>query len=427
MTSPSTQLVTIEKPVYGGSFLARAQGKAIFVPLMLPGEEARIRITQDKRSFALADAEEVTAPSSQRVAPACPHFGACGGCDYQHAGYLTQLVWKQAILRETLERAGVPAPLEIAVLSGEPWRYRNRIRLAVDAQGRLGYRGRRTHDVVPVEQCPVAAPVLTRAAKAFQEVLLRRGSELHATELTLFCNRQETSLLASLLTTRLAKPQLENLARGLTQSIPELQGIELAVEGRNHQAPRGIAHWGKDCLHYDAAGVDYRVDQGAFFQVNRWLVEDLIRCVTQNASGRLAWDLFAGVGLFARQLVKRFERVVAVESAPASIQALRANLDGTQGEAVQADTLSFLRSHAREARPDCIVVDPPRTGLGAEITAWLRSIAAPALVYVSCDPATLARDLRSLLGSGYEIDSLTLVDLFPQTFHMETVVHLRRS
>jgi 23S rRNA (uracil1939-C5)-methyltransferase len=187
-----------------------------------------------------------------------------------------------------------------------------------------------------------------------------------------------------------------------------------------------LAQWGTASITYPAAGFDYRVDQGAFFQVNRWLIDALVDCVTAGQQGKLAWDLFAGVGLFARKLSGSFDRVVAVESAPASSAALEHNLQGTSGQAVIASTLDFLRLHSKTQKPDLIVVDPPRTGLGAEITALLATIAAPALVYVSCDPATLARDLRALIASGYHIYSATLADLFPQTFHLETIVHLRR-
>jgi 23S rRNA (uracil1939-C5)-methyltransferase len=200
------------------------------------------------------------------------------------------------------------------------------------------------------------------------------------------------------------------------------------------ESSRTIAQWGAPSLAYHAAGFDYRVDHGAFFQVNRWLVDGLTEAVASGRFARnadrqrsdLAWDLFAGVGLFARKLAEGFGRVIAVESAASATAALAANLRGTGGSAVHATTLDFLRRNKTD-RPDLIVVDPPRAGLGTEITALLGGIGAPALTYVSCDPATLARDLRALLASGYAIESLTLADLFPQTFHLESVVHLRRT
>ncbi len=169
------------------------------------------------------------------------------------------------------------------------------------------------------------------------------------------------------------------------------------------------------------------MDHGAFFQVNRWLVDSLVERVVAGHHGKLAWDLFAGVGLFARQLTGRFERVVAVESAMAATAALEHNLSGTTGSAVKSATLHFLRRQNLRVKPDLIVLDPPRTGLGAEITTLLGEIAAPAVAYVSCDPATLARDLRALADCGYQIQSITLADLFPQTFHLEAVVQLRRA
>jgi 23S rRNA (uracil1939-C5)-methyltransferase len=370
------------------------------------------------------------------VAPACPHFGACGGCHYQHTGYETQVSFKLAILRETLERAGVVVPAEVDVLSAElptqPWAYRDRIRLAFDGTGNPGYRGRRSHAVVPVHACSIAAPLLLDAARAFTDVARRIAPALRPTEIALFCDPTETALLATVFTATPVKIRFDDLAQALHERVPALAGAELVMESQfgkqaSAQPPRTIARWGANSLVYRAAGFDYRVDHGAFFQVNRWLVDALVERVTAGQQGALAWDLFAGVGLFARRLTARFARVVAVESAPSSTAALDANLRDTVGAAAKAETLAFLRHNGKGQRPDLIVVDPPRTGLGAETCALLGQIAAPALVYVSCDPATLARDLRLLVASGYQIHSITLADLFPQTFHLETVVHLRRS
>lgn len=423
------QLVEIEKPIYGGAFLARVEGKAVFVPLALPGEEARVRITESKRGYATAEAEEILRPAPERTAPACPHFGACGGCHYQHANYAAQLAFKQSILSETLERGGVSVPAEIAVLSNEPWAYRNRIRLAFDAEGNPGYRGRRSHAVVPISECPIAAPLLVAAAQAFAQIAREVAPQLRATEIALFCDAAETALLASVFTDRPTKIQFGELAQALQEKTPALTGADLVFEGRPGQPQRTLAQWGSTSLAYRAAGFDYRVDHDAFFQVNRWLVDSLVERVVDGHKGKLAWDLFAGVGLFARQLATRFDRVVAVESAPSATAALEANLRGT---AITAETLAFLRKNRPSAssgstRPDLIVVDPPRTGLGAETCALLAKIAAPAVACVSCDPATLARDLRALIASGYQIQSIALADLFPQTFHLETVVQLRRA
>jgi 23S rRNA (uracil1939-C5)-methyltransferase len=433
--SAAEQIVQIEKPIYGGAFLAHSEGKAMFVPLGLPGEQARVRIVDGKRGYATAEVEQLVTASPQRVAPACPHFGACGGCQYQHATYVAQLAWKKEILRETLERGGVYPPEDIAVLAGEPWAYRNRIRLAFDANEDAGYRGRRSHAVIPIAECPIAAPLLVRAALAAGRILRELPARLRASEISLFCDAAETALLVSVTVAGSGKRGFEDFAQSLAGKIHELTGVELLAGAAKGQAPHSVAQWGANSLLYRAAGMDFRVDQGAFFQVNRWLVDALVERVTAHASGALAWDLFAGVGLFARQLARSFTRVIAVESASASIAALAHNLRGTGASAVKASTLDFLRRERSGGRPDLmvpdlIVVDPPRTGLGPETTALLAEIAAPEIVYVSCDPATLARDLRALVdcrnGPRYIINQITLVDLFPQTFHLETVVRLRR-
>jgi 23S rRNA (uracil1939-C5)-methyltransferase len=427
--SQGSQVVTIEKPVYGGSFLARVDGKAIFIPLTLPGEQARVRITEDKdkRGYAKAEVEQLIAAAPERIAARCPHFGPCGGCNYQHTGYENQIAFKTEILRETLERAGVTAPDEIGVLAAEPWAYRNRIRVGFDAEGRPGYRSRRSHDLIAIRECPISAPLLVRAAMAAGEALARVPANLRPHEVLLFSNAEERELLATFFVKEGSQLKLEPIAVALKESVLELAGAELASGGRPGHPPRTLARWAAGSLTYRAAGFDYRVDHGAFFQVNRWLIDGMVERVVAGQQGKLAWDLFAGVGLFARQLASTFEKVVAVESAPTSSAALKANLAGTTGEAVAASTLDFLREHARGERPDLVVVDPPRTGLGEEINALLNAVAAPAIVYVSCDPATLARDLRALIAGGYVLESVTMTDLFPQTFHLETIATLRST
>lgn len=425
------QLVTIEKAIYGGAFLARIDGKATFVPLTLPGEQARIRIVENKRGYATAEAAQIVAIAPQRVAPKCSHFGVCGGCHYQHADYATQLNFKQVILRETLQRGGVQPPEEIAVLStalqSQSWAYRNRIRLAFDARGNFGYRGLRSHSIIPIRECPIAAPLLIEAARAFADAARQSSPALHLTELSLFCNADETALLASVSTASPYRARFDEFVNSVHERVPALQGAELLVESNASVRTGTMENWGATSIAYRAVGFEYRVDHGAFFQVNRWLVDVLVDRVTARQSGSLAWDLFAGVGLFARRLASTFTQVIAVESAPAAVKALEENLKDTAATAVHAATVDFLRRPHKSDHPDLIVVDPPRTGLGAEINALLAQIAAPRLVYVSCDPATLARDLNALIASGYQIESITLVDLFPQTFHLETVVHLRHN
>jgi 23S rRNA (uracil1939-C5)-methyltransferase len=267
--------------------------------------------------------------------------------------------------------------------------------------------------------------LLVRAALAAAEIARKSPPAQRPSEISLFCDAEESALLTGIYAGERAKLPFEEFCRALAGPVPEFQGAEYVLEDRTGRS-RTVAQWGATSLGYRAAGFTYRVDHGAFFQVNRWLVDALVERVTAGHSGSLAWDLFAGVGLFARRLTANFARVVAVESGPSATAALEHNLRGTGAIVERSATLEFLHRSHRGEQPELVIVDPPRTGLGAETTALLVRCAAPALVYVSCDPATLARDLHALIGSGYGIQEMALADLFPQTFHIETIVRLRR-
>lgn len=431
----------IEKAIYGGAGLGRVTdahsntedklaGKAIFVPFTLPGEMVEAKITSDKRGYATANLQAVLEPAAARVAPGCEYFGRCGGCHYQHAAYSEQRAMKQAILAETLQRARINDVPPIQLLSAGPWEYRNRIRLVVSNQAEfpLGYREQRSHARVAVTHCPIAAPLLQRA----MAVLTAAGPSIAGlcTEVELFCNGSQTSLMMTLLASH-AQPrsaaQLTRLCETLKATLPELHGAILSTATKQEETGRTLAKWGEASLAYTAAGFDYRVGAAGFFQVNRFLVDALTQHVTQARKGRVAWDLYAGVGLFARALTADFEVVIAVESAPSHAD-LAHNLASSSGRAIRATTLDFLKQQPRTKTPapDLIVVDPPRAGLGAEVCELLGKAGTREIVYVSCDPATMSRDLAALLQSGYSLQSLTLVDLFPQTFHMETVAVLAR-
>ncbi|HEY9127902.1 MAG TPA: 23S rRNA (uracil(1939)-C(5))-methyltransferase RlmD [Acidobacteriaceae bacterium] len=431
MTPPLT--LTLEKAVYGGDCLGHIpdSGKAVFVPLVLPGERVEATLLEEKRNFARAEATRLIATSTERTEPPCPYFGACGGCQYQHARYEAQLAIKREILRETLTRAGVTLPSTIEMLAGEPWGYRNRVRFALRKDGRLAYRGRASHTLVAVDSCPIAAPALVKAANAVAQWSVVHPAPAPLREMELFTNHDASELLVTLSVEQTPDKQAaETWLAALHGALPaEVTGLRMELEDGNLEASL-IASSGSSSLTYKVAGINYRVDAGAFFQVNRFLLDAFVeRVLSHMPSVRLAWDLYAGVGLFARQLAARCEHVNAVEIASSSRAALTHNLAGTNAAPVVSTTLDYLRGNRerREPRPDAILIDPPRAGLGPEVTQLLNAIHAPDLVYVSCDPATLARDLRALTAERYRIAELTLVDLFPQTFHMETVVHLKRA
>lgn len=448
----------IEKAIYGGASLARlpqensegqaAAGKAVFVPYSLPGELVEAHLTADRGGFSLAAVDTIVEPSPHRVLPGCEYFPACGGCQYQHADAGLQQQMKLDVLADTLRRAHVELPSELSIgsLSGPPWGYRNRIRLQVLARPQgpgpqaggiaLCYQERGTHRSVPIAHCPIAAPLIERALAAVLRMGRESGIARLGDEIEFFCNGDESELLVSLWTVNSGRAgarsaprkdrALDHFAEALRALIPELAGVGVfSAPGR---FPRLAATWGRGSLSYSVGSRRYEVGIGSFFQVNRFLLPELQSLVTGGRSGRLAWDLYAGAGLFTLGLA--FERVISVEASPSSSADLTRNLAGTGHRAVRSDAADFLRAQAAKSRPqapELIVLDPPRAGLGQAVCAHLVQFSAPVIVYVSCDPATMARDLQALLQSRYRLQSLHMVDLFPQTFHLETVAVLTRK
>jgi 23S rRNA (uracil1939-C5)-methyltransferase len=409
----------IEKAIYGGDGLARIPaGKTVFVPGTLPGELVEATIANDRRSFATGKLDAILEPSAERVAPGCEYFPRCGGCQYQHAGPAFQLQMKLDILKETLERAHVAIPNEIASLNGPAWGYRNRIRLQAKGR-RLGYLQRGSHTLLPVTHCPIAAPVLEQAITVVERVA---GLEDLCEEVEFFTNGEQDQLLICLWPGQRQRPReqaLEAFAERVRVELPALIGVGLFTQ-------QNMKYWGQRSLSYTVCGIPYQVSLGSFFQVNRFLLPELLQLVVKDRSGRIAWDLYAGAGLFARAL--DFDFVTAVESEGFSSDDLKKNLESRPHQVVRSNTLDFLSSQSSaQVKPDLIVVDPPRAGLGKEICSHLSRIAAPNIIYVSCDPATLARDLQTLLESGYFLQTIQLVDMFPQTFHLETVTVLVRG
>jgi 23S rRNA (uracil1939-C5)-methyltransferase len=249
----------------------------------------------------------------------------------------------------------------------------------------------------------------------------------NAVEAEFFVTSDEKKLQMTIFV-RKEKSGLAAFCERMQKVIPELAGASTALlassGARQSKTPRQLETWGAEGLIYHAADEDYWVSRGGFFQINRSLVDELVRIVTAERRGAIAWDLYAGVGLFSRALARTFQQVVAVEAAAND---LSTSFRGSGKRAIQSTTLEFLqRAVVQRERPQLIVMDPPRAGVGAEVCALLERISASEIVYVSCDPVTLARDLKSLVKTGYNLVELHMVDMFPQTFHLETVAVLRR-
>ena len=424
--------IKIEKMVYGGNGLARVadasgKSKTVFVPFVLDGEEISARIVEEGRSFSRATLEDVVQPSPDRVNAPCPYFGQCGGCHYQHSTYEHQLQIKTAILRETLLRtAKFDWQQPIPTHSADPWNYRNRTRMKVRAGGSdftIGYYRFASHQLLAVEQCPISSPLINRALAALWE--LGRAGVVPAIlkEIEFFANAADDELLLELypeIPDEAGKAALQAFWKALKNKVSALKGA-VALDGHGFKQ---LIAFGAEELVYRTHEDGYHVRAGSFFQTNRHLTEKLVALTTQDLRGRAALDLYSGTGLFSLPLSRRFERVDAVESGPASYADLRVN--APQNVSCHRNpTEDFLRAR-RGAAPDLVVIDPPRAGLGPKVTSALTKMSASRIAYVSCDPSTLARDLRDLVMGGYKIESIDLIDLFPQTFHIETVVHLVR-
>jgi 23S rRNA (uracil1939-C5)-methyltransferase len=440
-------LLTVEKMIYGGDGLARlpadasGRGKAAFVPFVLAGEKIEASLTEQKSGFARAHAKKIVESSPHRVQPACPHFGSCGGCHYQHASYEHQLEIKKEILRESLRRtAKIELPVEIQIHPSPPWNYRNRSRLQVQTAPSfaIGYFRMASHELLAVEECPISSPLINRAIAAVWTG--GRGGKVPqgVREVEFFANADDTQLLIEISTSADARrAKLRSWAEDLRASMPEIAGVVVFrdLQSRVEGSQEKLLALGVDHLVYQTRRAAYRVSAGSFFQTNRHLIDELVGIVTDGQSGEVALDLYAGVGLFSTAL-SDIHHIVSVESSQTSSSDLSYNLP-SKAEAVQATTEQFLDRIGKSGRvgkgspplihtPDLAVVDPPRSGLGERVARKLATLGAPRVVSVSCDPVTLARDLALLLASGYRIEQVHLVDLFPQTYHLESVIHLAR-
>ncbi|MFC7613884.1 class I SAM-dependent RNA methyltransferase [Actinokineospora soli] len=377
---------------HGGHCVARVEGRVVFVRHALPGERVVVAITEDKGgSFCRGDAVEVLSAAPGRVAPPCPYArpGGCGGCDWQHADGATQRELKAAVVAEQLSRlAGVSWDVEVEELPGGLGDWRTRARLAVDKSGRAGFRGHRSHRVIPIDHCVIAAPgtvdeVVGRAWRPGAEVAVSVDAtgRTHIAELT---------------------------DRG--------RSVRFAVG-----APESVEF---------AARREWRVDAHGFWQVHPDAGDVLAEVVEQWSSvpeGGCAWDLYAGAGLFASVLARRASTVVAVESDRAAAEHGATNLADLPQVRVFAGKVEDVLAAEDLPAPDVVVLDPPRKGAGREVVDAIAARTPARVVYVACDPAALARDIASFADHGYALRALRAFDAFPMTHHVECVALLVKA
>ena len=381
--------VEVERILPGGLGLAHAGGKTVFVSLAAPGDRVRVRIDRQQGELLFASIVEIITPSPERIEPPCPYFGRCGGCDFQQLTYEAQLAAKAGIIRDCLHRIARLENIPEIVVTPSPnnWRYRMRATWQIDQELRaIGYYERGSRRVCDVADCAVLKPQL-------QETLERvRATEWHE----------------------------------FPRDLKHLDGV---VGENGVSLSPSFAEFQTNELTLTVRGEVYQYNANAFFQINPALLGSLVENAIGDASGGTVLDLYCGVGLFTLPLARQFQKVIGVEANATATRFARRNLQLAglrNANVITATVTDWFRS--RPAGPvDFVLLDPPRAGAESAVIEGILNLQPRAISYVSCDPATLARDLRKLIGGGHVIESIAGFDLFPQTHHVETVVRLARS
>lgn len=407
--------LTTEQMTYGGAALARHEGQIIFVPYALPNEQVRVRVRSTKKRWAKAELIKILEPSPERIEPACIHFGAsrCGGCHWQHIRYEAQLRYKHEIVCEQLQRIGRidDPPVQPCLGMNEPWHYRNHVQLRRSDDG-LGFVRADKQGVYAINSCQImnrAIYPLFEAAKTscdepFKRLILR-GSEETGERLAIFEGKPSQPIIS----------QLPN----------DCHVVKRDKKGR----VRPIR--GKIAYHEEANGQRWRVHANSFFQVNTQQAEQLLRVVKEFLfplrGDEILVDCYAGVGLFGLSLADAVKQVYLVESQPNAVADARRHAAQSKNTTVIRATTEHALSHWSQygSPPDVVLLDPPRAGCKEVVLHQLGKMQIPTIIYVSCDPTTQARDIRRLLDLGYVLDVVQPIDLFPHTYHIESVARLR--
>ena len=398
---------------HGGDALGRHEGRVIFVPYAIPGERVRARITDDRERYAFAEVVEVLSPSPDRREPPCPHFGRgkCGGCQWQHIGYKRQLAAKQRVMQDQLQRIGRfdDPPVQPTIPSVAEWGYRSHSSFTVREDGRLGFYSDNGERIVPVDECHILQPALMD----LYEQLDLKADTLARVKFQAGTNPDDRMLILS---------TSDDLAPNIEVDFPLSVNLLLS-----DNEPVNLI--GSPQVTYRVFERDFRVTAGGFFQINAPMAEVLVEQVLERLAldgDENVLDLYSGVGLFTAFVAERAGLVISVESYPPAVTDAEVNLaefqnvDLVEGpvEAVLADL---------EGPVDAVVLDPPRAGLDVAVVDALARLAPQIIVYVSCDPASFARDAKRLTRQGFALKDVQPVDLFPQTYHIESVATLTRE
>ena len=414
--------LSIEKLVYGGYGLARHRDKVVLVRFSAPRELVDAEILQDKKDYAEAVVKNVVLPSNSRREAPCPYFGICGGCQLQHIDYNAQVESKESVLLETLRKIGgiENAPLEESIQSGQEFGYRVRVQFKVK-NGRLGFFRWDEHEVVDIDHCPVAHPRINELIGPLRECAqhIRELQEIHVT----YSPTEDKFLVKFVTPTEVDRDFLNNLKEDCLPA--DVVGVG------DYSRLRTILNrrfWiGKEYLFMNTGRWKYRVSADSFFQVNWTLWDRFITAVSDVEPFRKGIDLYCGVGFFTIPLSERGNFIEGSDSSPSAVNDAEYNAKLNNRDNVvfmRADAYRHLKSRGGEVL-DLVVVDPPRSGLEKNELELLVKNKPERIIYVSCNPSTLARDLKPLIKNGYRLEKVRLVDMFPQTYHIESVSYLR--
>jgi 23S rRNA (uracil1939-C5)-methyltransferase len=395
---------------YGGEVMGRLpDGRAVFVPFALPGEKVRLRLVEEKRSHARAELVEVLQPVAHRQPPACVHFGLCGGCHYQHMPYTAQLAAKTEILRDQLVRIGrlEDPPVQPAVACPHPYGYRNHVQFHLTADGRLGYYPARPGEVFAIQECHLPEGLLQdlwpqldfEALPEIERIGLRLG----------------------------ANEDLQLILEGPQGELPEFSVEDLSISAVHLSPDSCVVLAGSESVIMQVLDRPFRVSAGSFFQVNSEMAQAMVSHVLEQVpvfvsldAHTTLLDVYCGVGLFSAFLAPRVGRLIGIESSASAVEDFAVNLDEFENVEIYEDAAENVLAQLA-VQPDIILVDPPRSGLEKGALEHILRLKPRLLVYVSCDPATLGRDARRLVEGGYRLETITPFDLFPQTYHIESI------
>ena len=415
------QQVRFEKMVYGGECLGRlADGRAVFVPFVLPGELAEVEITESKPRFAHGRAVKLLEKSPDRISPPCPYFSLCGGCHYQHLGYTQQLELKKDLVKDQLERLGKLTNLPEIPITSSPtaFAYRNQVqfhpawRENAEVPASLGFKRASSDEVLPIGKCLLIPDEMN---ELLPQIELEAGSAI-----TRIAMRSDS------------EGEIMLVFEGESDEPPELS-LDLPVSA-TYLSPSGrsLNLSGNDALVYHVLGKEFLVSPESFFQVNLPVAEEMARHVLALLEGREGLsilELYSGVGLFTHFIAPHASQLTAIESSPSACFDFAGNLDEFENISLYEGAVEvILPEIVAQIKPiDLVVLDPPRAGLNAKARQALIDLAPKEIIYLSCDPSTLARDLKHFGEAGYNLQSAHAFDMFPQTAHVETIAALRQE